>query len=110
MCEPPDHAWQKYSMTVGFGVLLVATVLGFLRVEALDRELEERNIERAFLLCEKDNDVRELLTTTLRTLFMESDREFSEELEVIEERLTALEKSVLAPNNCARIASERANK
>lgn len=97
----------KYSMTVAFIVLALATAFGFVRVAQLSAEMERQSILRAEALCEKDNDVRKLLGTTLRSLFMDSNKEFDEALADIEERLTALESTVLAPADCAQVADDR---
>lgn len=99
---------RKYSTTIAFLVLAAATALGFMRVDQLDAQVEQQSISRAEALCEKDNDVRKLLATTLRSLFADSDQEFDESLEDIEERLSALEETVLAPTDCEQVAEDRA--
>lgn len=98
----------KYSITIGFLVLAALTAFGFMRVQQLAAEVEVESTKRAEALCEKDNEVRTLLGTTLRSLFIESDQTFSEELEAIEQRLTALEETVLAPTDCSQVAEDRA--
>lgn len=100
-------SWVKYSTTVAFLILALATAFGFWRVEQLAAEVERESILRAQALCERDNDTRKLLGTTLRTLFKDSDQTFNEELADISERLTALEETVLAPTDCAEVAQDR---
>lgn len=102
------NRWFKYSTTAAFLLLAVATAFGFYRVEQLAAEVEEDSIERAQALCEEDNDVRSLLSTTLRSLFEDSDKTFNASLEEIDARLTALEQTVLAPTDCAQVAEDRA--
>lgn len=97
----------KYTTTAAFLLLALATAFGFYRVAALAAEVERVSIERAQDLCEEDNEVRKLLATTLRSLFQDSDQTFNASLEEIDERLTALEETVLAPKDCAQVAEER---
>lgn len=99
---------SKYATSVAFVVLAIATALGFYRVEQLAAEVEEQSIERAQALCEENNEVRNLLATTLRSLFENPDQTFNASLEEIDKRLTALEQTVLAPKDCAQVAEERA--
>lgn len=97
----------KYATTAAFLILVLATALGFQRVEQLAAEVERDSIQRALILCERDNEVRSLMATTLRSLFEDSDKSFDESLKSIDERLTALESTVLAPINCINVAEER---
>lgn len=98
---------KKYSTTVAFLILAIATAYGFWRVEQLAAEVERESIVRAQALCEENNRVRMLMATTLRSLFEDSDQTFNESLAAIDERLTALEQTVLAPKDCAQIAENR---
>lgn len=108
--RPSYRSYSKYSTTVAFIILAVATAVGFARVEQIAADVELDSVERAQELCEKDNDVRSLLGTTLRSLFESSDQTFSEELATIEERLTALEETVLAPTDCVQVSDDRLEK
>lgn len=108
----PDRrrtAWSRYSTTVAFLILAFATAFGFWRVEQLAAEVERESIVRAQSLCEENNRVRMLMATTLRSLFEDSDQTFNETLANIDDRLTALEQTVLAPKDCAQVAQSRRN-
>lgn len=98
---------RKYSTTAAFLILAIATALGFYRVGQLAAEVERASTERAQALCEENNEVRSLMATTLRSLFEHPDQTFTASLEDIEARLTALERTVLAPKDCAQVAEER---
>lgn len=98
---------KKYTTTAAFLLLAIATAFGFYRVEQLAAEVERASIERAQALCEKENEVRSLLSTTLRSLFEDSDQSFNEQLASIEERLSVLEATVLAPTDCEQVTRDR---
>jgi hypothetical protein len=97
-------AVERHFGTIGFVILALAVIGGFIRVEMIQTQLDQRDTERALLLCEVTNDNKRVITGFLRELFIEQEQDLPDhELEDRDRRIGQLEDGILAPTECQEI-------